>query len=483
MISHIVLPTLVTALLATDFNLELEGPTRLHVPAGAASWEASYSCVIQGLGGGPGAQGWSISVTADDAEITGISFQESEAAKLWRGGYEKTQLTTKGKDGCSGKKGAVSLIILAFTELVTLPDTGTTSIARITLAGTTPDKPGAATLRYADGCQGSGQPVQNVITEDGNTATSTLGRLEIEVRPTASCCDSPVQLGFTTVNASSDRVYANITDDASGLCGGGGGRIDIAGPPGERTIGHVLAALSSNNAVGGAQGWAISIALDGEVDFHGDGITTNGTSAARLDGFRFANLIDPAKNGGQRGAIAAVIGEVIGPHPRTGTETIADLELAPSSPIGTLAQSGRLHFKDGLRGQGQPVQNTVTVNGNNIAPCNLGTAEVTIVFEVCPHAQGGRFVRGDANSDGNVNVTDAVSMANALFRGGEQPPCASWADSNADSAFNLTDAIHLLRYLFQGGDPPPMPFPDCGLPVSESPCETVGCSRIQTACR
>lgn len=68
------------------------------------------------------------------------------------------------------------------------------------------------------------------------------------------------------------------------------------------------------------------------------------------------------------------------------------------------------------------------------------------------------FKRGDANSDAQLNIGDAVFMLSALFSGGQQPPCMDAADVNDDGTYNIADPVALLGYLFSGGTPPAEPF-------------------------
>ena len=85
-----------------------------------------------------------------------------------------------------------------------------------------------------------------------------------------------------------------------------------------------------------------------------------------------------------------------------------------------------------------------------------------------PEEPGVRFVRGDANADDTVNITDGVFILNFLFGGEGDPSCLAAIDTNGDGARNVTDAIFILNFLFGGGggDSPPAPFPDCGLDPS-----------------
>lgn len=74
----------------------------------------------------------------------------------------------------------------------------------------------------------------------------------------------------------------------------------------------------------------------------------------------------------------------------------------------------------------------------------------------------GIFKRGNANADGDVNLSDAVFILNYLFRGGAAPPCLDAADADDSGVINLTDAVYLLNYLFLGGPEPRAPFEACG---------------------
>ena len=62
-------------------------------------------------------------------------------------------------------------------------------------------------------------------------------------------------------------------------------------------------------------------------------------------------------------------------------------------------------------------------------------------------------VVGDVNFDFEVNLTDAVTLLNALFLGGSNP-CPKASDFNEDSMTDLTDAVAILNYLFLEGPNP-----------------------------
>jgi dockerin type I repeat protein len=73
------------------------------------------------------------------------------------------------------------------------------------------------------------------------------------------------------------------------------------------------------------------------------------------------------------------------------------------------------------------------------------------------------FIRGDANGDGSVDLSDAVFILFALFAQPQDPRCPDALDSNDDGAVDLSDAVRLLETLFLGGAPLPLPYPGAGI--------------------
>lgn len=83
------------------------------------------------------------------------------------------------------------------------------------------------------------------------------------------------------------------------------------------------------------------------------------------------------------------------------------------------------------------------------------------------------FLRGDANSDGLVNIGDPIWTLAELFAGGPGSACRDASDSNDDGSIDIGDAIFSLAALFAGGPPPPPPgFMACGPDPTTDP---LGC--------
>lgn len=73
---------------------------------------------------------------------------------------------------------------------------------------------------------------------------------------------------------------------------------------------------------------------------------------------------------------------------------------------------------------------------------------VVIPIELCLR------LRGDANSDGSVNLADAVFLNAFVFREGPAPDPYE-GDANDDDLVNLGDSVYLLNFIFHDGPAPP----------------------------
>lgn len=83
-----------------------------------------------------------------------------------------------------------------------------------------------------------------------------------------------------------------------------------------------------------------------------------------------------------------------------------------------------------------------------------------------------RFLRGDVNADGRLDIADPISALEFLF-GSDDLDCPETADAQDDGELDVADPIHLLSYLFASGSAPPSPFGDCGWDPTP---DAVGCT-------
>lgn len=99
---------------------------------------------------------------------------------------------------------------------------------------------------------------------------------------------------------------------------------------------------------------------------------------------------------------------------------------------------------------------------------NQDSAEVEVVVAKDLPSE---FIRGDANSSGVLDLSDAIFTFDFLFVGGPTPDCDDSADANDDGLTDISDGIYSLVHLFLGDPPPPAPFPDCGEDPTGDPLE------------
>lgn len=121
-------------------------------------------------------------------------------------------------------------------------------------------------------------------------------------------------------------------------------------------------------------------------------------------------------------------------------------------------------------------ENAIAVQVFNVG---LGSSDLKIDVELqakcspAPPSFVARFIRGDSNGDGAVDIADAVHILLGLFAG-LPTDCDGARDVDDDGALQVTDAIVLLDFLFRGGAPPPEPFPLAG---ADPTPDALGCSR------
>jgi hypothetical protein len=69
------------------------------------------------------------------------------------------------------------------------------------------------------------------------------------------------------------------------------------------------------------------------------------------------------------------------------------------------------------------------------------------------------FLRGDANYDGDVDISDGIRILLYIFVGGIETDCPDAFDANDLNGVTVTDAISIFQFLFTDGARIPEPFP------------------------
>ncbi|KPL04256.1 MAG: hypothetical protein AMJ90_01340 [candidate division Zixibacteria bacterium SM23_73_2] len=95
---------------------------------------------------------------------------------------------------------------------------------------------------------------------------------------------------------------------------------------------------------------------------------------------------------------------------------------------------------------------------------------LVLSFTVYDNLYSEGFLCGDADTNGEVNLSDVLYIANYCLKGGLQPVPLQSADVNCDGEVNLSDVIYLANYLLKSGSPP------CWFEVSNT---SQGCKTFQ----
>ncbi len=121
-----------------------------------------------------------------------------------------------------------------------------------------------------------------------------------------------------------------------------------------------------------------------------------------------------------------------------------------------------------------PTELTATVpNGEGQVAVKVrnvdGRESNTLEWEYTPPPPS--FLRGDANGDEELNISDTMKILFALFRG-DTIGCEDAADADDNEAIEMADAILILDFLYRGGPAPAAPYPEISWDVEG---ETLGC--------
>ena len=86
-----------------------------------------------------------------------------------------------------------------------------------------------------------------------------------------------------------------------------------------------------------------------------------------------------------------------------------------------------------------------------------------------------RFIRGDCNMDGVIDIADPVRNLFHQF-GGIPVSCEDALDTDDSWVLNLADVVALLDYLFQGTQAPAAPHPAPDFDPTEG--DPLGCRDV-----
>jgi len=291
----------------------------------------------------------------------------------------------------------------------------------------------------------------------------------------ANCCGENLNVSFSDHVIRAGVPHSEPT--AGPNCLHSGGEVVRFLRPGETGCLDLYVNLISDYDVDyGLYGWELSVELQGNAE-----VTVAEKTEAALDdrqggyaGDRpmgAARLAGPARNEGKKGAVMWFLlsGTDGSTLPAVGTETVLKLTICDGPLAGESVS--RLLLTDGLTEAGEPVENFGHYQGLIEPICNKDHVDFTVRF-LPTNLELARFVRADSNTDGEVDISDAIFTLSELFGGGRLGACENAADANDDGKVDISDAIFTLSHLFGDGRAPSAPHLDCG----EDPTEDdLGC--------
>jgi len=313
---------------------------------------------------------------------------------------------------------------------------------------------------FGDGAKGEGEIVDHLYTRLGNFTVTLVvddGRGRRDSESTV----------ISVIECSSTESLA-----LEGIAGGGGesGKITLEVEAGEELVFEIRTVLRQEGSPppDGIRGWSFGVAHDPDV---------LEVAAARAAGELQSVLgADPyvstrkRSNGVTQAVILSTTDLTELPSDLTELRTAGvTYRLTASHDVAGETITTLIHFSDAVGDP--PVEVLVNRGVEGFRPCSVQalTVEINVVGESVP-----RFLRGDANMDGQRDISDPVHVLRYLFGSVPGLRCMDAADANDDGVLNVADAIALLAHLFGNAGPLPEPMNAPGTDPTPDPldCET-----------
>ncbi len=446
----------------------------VHLQVQLTTTEAGVAGVVLPLGG-EGADVSFVTPGCDSTCANGLYWEGANNLFFYslegRDTVDPTFENTAGALAGAGPQGA-GMILGLTTNIITAFSypAGTFTVADIDVEVTIPtgEDPETVTIDVKNGLKGSGVPQNLTITFNSGSESANVNGLTFDVVQT------PPEL-YLSMNAPG-AVDGNLT---------------IPSPLGESGEGTVYVMLDSRlDGEEGVAGFQISLGYSDEIDvtsacvadqvFEVNPSLGGQQCPQSLQWTDENNAVDPGLifesedpdcelevgaaqgKGISGGAILSGIppgaGEFL-PGNTDGPIRLLKIDIAQSTPFENADdadQVGTFTWKDCIKGLGVAAKTKLTVEGQSLDA--LERTGMTITFTPVSTAD---FQRGDSNSDGMVDLSDAMHIIDYQFFGGDAPACSDAADSNDDEKINIADVVHVISVLHRGLAPV-APGLDCG---------------------
>ena len=417
---------------------------RLEAPAALVQTGDAVPVSVRLDNNGQNISGWSFGVCFDPSLLSLDSIVDGSTTQIIRNGAPAEFI-----DNQMHPTGGTSGVIVCFAACAFI-DAGTQdaelSVLNFTATATPPlaGPPATAALDFCSTLGAGAQPISTVLTVNGNSIQpTTLGTaVDIESVPPTSFVYSvdPIPTRyFVPSNPVATPFDAQIRITQTGV----DAPIETQGfSMGLSHDPSMLTALTID------QGDALLALTPGGPEFYQAALFPNGLSVAAVYSISVVLTVNykPSQE-------VLRIGYTTVPTGFAGVNTFQNVPLTWDDTLGL-----------------PPVQNVVVLSdGTGTFPIQTDG-----VVPMEPQFSGG-YVRGDANGDGQLLLTDAIWLLADLFQGGltTRDVCFAANDVNSDGLIHLADPIFLLNYLFVSGPNPGSPFPLCGI-TTIADCELPG---------
>lgn len=404
-----------------------------------------------------GIQGWSFGVKHDTAvlSIESVTSDGTDVPAIFNNGFNQTVITEKN----GVKAGYIQAIVLSFLSPAEVPVSDFFRMA-------------AAKYKVsANACTGKDQNYKTKIEY-----TEELG---VPNSP-------PVDLNLTVAGKAvvpAKVLNTEFTIKCAPVVGGGLVlKLDSAGTDlvADKTAVLNLNVNVQNTKTSGGfdvQGWSYGVQLDTadlEATAGEPGADSKALKGGKGPDFINYKLDDQDAAGTLHGVtVGAVIelnspGSTVLPVPSGLTKQIDIIKLRSRNtiPAGGQSKATVVKFTDKLGGD-RPLEVLFVIAGEGVPPDFTDTRTLNLLPSGAVNRP--KFIRGDANNDGRIDIGDGIWIINDLFYGGADTVCKGAADSNNDGQRNISDAMYLFQYQLQPGatpgnifPAPPAPFPACG---------------------
>ena len=458
-----------------DFKLEA---TPSAAGEGATVTVESYA--VQRVAGG---QGWSYGITHDRnaVQIQEVSTEGTDAAALISGGFNQTAVVM---DEAGNSVGFIQGFVVSLLEDITVPVTDRFSMARATY------------VVNADACGGGETDLETTVAYTSDLG-ATPGAPNVEVNWTVAGSGVVPAVAEPVTITIQCAVVVTPVDIAYKL--GSDKEAINADQADKAVIDIIIENTTDGGEAVGAQAWEYAVAVDGSALSISEFVA--GEDAAALNGGEGPafSITDPLDSDDD-GTIDAVIGGGVVDFSKA-QDQVLSLAVGGPQKVGRLtvqsaarivepdpAQSTSLAYQT-IEGNKKTstIENVLTIGNLSVTPTTEG---LDLGLTPVPDEGGaaGAFIRGDANDDARIDISDGIWLIQALFYKGGRKACAAAEDANGDGTTDIADSMYIFNWRLQPGatagnlfPQPGAPFPNCGVVegMAEELCPvgSTSCSR------